>query len=664
LARKWFSGLGDMNKFNLLNRLQISDDGKIVVDGQPQMGGGNSEMTFAIKDSWSGSSNITKTFTSSMYGFDITNDGSSDLTFTINGLTITVKSGEVFSDVFEAFTSVTITTTVSYRATVKESLSGTLSPSPSPSGDTTAPVISISPTSGTYTSSQQITLSSNETATIYYTTNGTTPTASSTTYSAPFTVSATSTVKYFGIDSAGNQSTVQSVIYTINVPDTTPPSPVTNLAVGTVTTISIPVTWTKSSSTDVVNYEVAYSTNGTNFTVASNAINASSTSYTVNGLTSNTSYTIRVVAIDSSGNRSTPVTVSASTVIPTDTTPPVDVTNLTTSNVTDTSLTLSWTASASTDIASYDVYKGLTLLGNTTSTTYNVNSLIASTSYTFKVISKDTSGNASTGVSITSSTIASAPANDTTPPTITASPVGGTYTSTQSVTLASNETATIYYTTDGTTPTTSSTVYSSMISISSNTTLKYFGVDSANNQSTVQTQTYTISALVEGTHYLKLNGTSDSVVLAGILNYDEIEMSTNISSTDTDGYIIDGRAATNGISIYFTNGFTPQGISSIKNNNVSITVDSTAYSNITKDQKINLIINFNLVVLSSNTVTLFKRNGQNSQWQQADLYYVKLYKAGTLVAYYDLTNQSSGTTVVDVSGNGNPSMQLNGGTWV
>lgn len=58
-----------------------------------------------------------------------------------------------------------------------------------------------------------------------------------------------------------------------------------------------------------------------------------------------------------------------------------------------------------------------------------------------------------------------------------ASPSGGTYTEPQSVTLASATTgASIYYTLDGSDPTISSTLYSSPISISTNTTLKAIAI--------------------------------------------------------------------------------------------------------------------------------------------------------------------------------------------
>ena len=68
------------------------------------------------KQPFSGSTTVTHTFTQSMYGFGIANDGGSDLSFTIGADTFTVKSGEVWEYPMESFTQVTITTTVAYRA--------------------------------------------------------------------------------------------------------------------------------------------------------------------------------------------------------------------------------------------------------------------------------------------------------------------------------------------------------------------------------------------------------------------------------------------------------------------------------------------------------------------------------------------------------------------
>ncbi|MGF7117586.1 chitobiase/beta-hexosaminidase C-terminal domain-containing protein [Methanobacterium oryzae] len=81
---------------------------------------------------------------------------------------------------------------------------------------------------------------------------------------------------------------------------------------------------------------------------------------------------------------------------------------------------------------------------------------------------------------------------DTIAPTVTANPVGGNFDNVQNITLTTDEPATIYYTTDGSTPTTSSTQYTGPININGTITLKFFAVDAAGNASPVQSETYTI----------------------------------------------------------------------------------------------------------------------------------------------------------------------------
>jgi len=181
---------------------------------------------------------------------------------------------------------------------------------------------------------------------------------------------------------------------------------------------------------------------------------------------------------------------SLNTTPPIDTTAPEDVTNLTPSNVTGTSLTLSWVASASIDCIGYDIYRGPTLIGSVSGTFFNVTGLTQNTQYTFTVKAKDAANNISTGTSVTITTETSV---DTIPPIITASPAGGAYNAAQTVTLTANEPTTIYYTIDGSTPTMDSAVYLAPIAINLTTTLKYFGRDTAGNVSNVQTQEYLIN---------------------------------------------------------------------------------------------------------------------------------------------------------------------------
>ena len=77
--------------------------------------------------------------------------------------------------------------------------------------------------------------------------------------------------------------------------------------------------------------------------------------------------------------------------------------------------------------------------------------------------------------------------------TPTFDPAAGTYTSAQNVTINSTtEGATIYYTTNGEDPTTSSTLYSGAINVSTNTTIKAIAVKEGNNNSAVATATYQI----------------------------------------------------------------------------------------------------------------------------------------------------------------------------
>jgi chitodextrinase len=91
----------------------------------------------------------------------------------------------------------------------------------------------------------------------------------------------------------------------------------------------------------------------------------------------------------------------------TDTQAPTVPTGLSASNVTSSSFTLTWTASTdNVGVTGYDVYRGTTLVGSPTTTSFSVTGLSASTAYSMTVRAKDAAGNvsaASTALSVTTS---------------------------------------------------------------------------------------------------------------------------------------------------------------------------------------------------------------------------------------------------------------------
>jgi uncharacterized repeat protein (TIGR01451 family) len=87
---------------------------------------------------------------------------------------------------------------------------------------------------------------------------------------------------------------------------------------------------------------------------------------------------------------------------------------------------------------------------------------------------------------------------DTTAPVPSANPAGGPYNTTQTVNLTATDNEDpnpkIYYTLDGSIPTTSSTLYTGPITIANTTTLKFIAVDEASNTSPVHNETYNIKS--------------------------------------------------------------------------------------------------------------------------------------------------------------------------
>eukprot|EP01090_Pellita_catalonica_P007303 TRINITY_DN178_c0_g2_i1.p1 TRINITY_DN178_c0_g2~~TRINITY_DN178_c0_g2_i1.p1 ORF type:complete len:899 (+),score=171.25 TRINITY_DN178_c0_g2_i1:5299-7995(+) len=186
----------------------------------------------------------------------------------------------------------------------------------------------------------------------------------------------------------------------------------TNLAKGTSHTITITPTWTGTVYNEGYGIWIDYNQDGdfadageTVWTKAPSKDTPVSTSFTVPATATDGATRMRIVL----KYNATPTACEASfsygevedyTVVigagTADTTAPTVPTNLAASSVTQTSLTLNW--SASTDnvgVTGYDVYQGTTNIGSVTATTMNVTGLSAATAYTFSVRAKDAAGNAS-----------------------------------------------------------------------------------------------------------------------------------------------------------------------------------------------------------------------------------------------------------------------------
>jgi chitodextrinase len=197
-------------------------------------------------------------------------------------------------------------------------------------------------------------------------------------------------------DNEGRASLKQQ---TINVfagpPDTQAPTAPTNLSAPTKSNVTVNLSW--SASTDnvgVYGYEVYRGG-----TLIGTTTGANATTFTVTGLTPSTTYSFTVKAKDAAGNVSAASNTLNVTTDAGDTQPPTAPTNLAVTGKTDTSVSLFWSASSDNmGVTGYDIYYGTTLAGSTTganATSYTVNGLAPSTTYTFTVKAKDASNNVS-----------------------------------------------------------------------------------------------------------------------------------------------------------------------------------------------------------------------------------------------------------------------------
>jgi peptidoglycan/xylan/chitin deacetylase (PgdA/CDA1 family) len=365
-------------------------------------------------------------------------------------------------------------------------------------GDKTAPTSAIacnsSSCSSWYSQPVSVSLSATDTGTavtaIRYTTDGSDPTVSSPLYTGPFTVSTTATVKYRAWDMAGNVEATKSQLLQF---DTVPP--VSTIACnGTdcsssayAAPVSVSLSATDSGGSGGV--EIHYETNGSDPSIFSPLY--------VSSLTVSTTTTVKYRAWDSAGN----VEATNSQLIqvtPADTTPPSSA--IACNNAVCSSST--YTAPVSVSLSASDPDDAVAAIRYTTdgsdptnSSTLYTSAFTISSTTTVKFRAWDTAGN----VEATNSQLIqvnTTPA-DTTPPTSTIACNGAACTSAWyapgvSVSLSASDpddaVAAIRYTTDGSGPTNSSTLYTGAFTISTTTTVKYRAWDTAGNAEATKSQ--------------------------------------------------------------------------------------------------------------------------------------------------------------------------------
>ncbi|WP_232278979.1 chitobiase/beta-hexosaminidase C-terminal domain-containing protein [Geotalea uraniireducens] len=408
---------------------------------------------------------------------DGTGAGCDKIYYTTDGTTPTTASS-----VYAGAITVAATTTLKYFATDAAGNSEAVK-SKAYIIDTTLPVTTVSPAGGAYNTSQTISLTCSDGAgtgcdKIYYTTNGTTPTTSSSVYSTPISVSTTTTLKFFATDLAGNTEVVKNQTYTIDI---TPPTGTVTINAGANYTNTAAATLTLSCNDSVGCDQMQFSNDNASWSSPETHMTTKVWTLVLGDGTK----TVYAKFKDMAGNWSTAV----SDTIVFDATAPV-TTASPAGGVYNAAKSVTMTCGDGTGAGCDKIY--YTTDGTTPTTASSVYSgaITVAATATLKYFATDLVGNSETVKSQTYTI-------DTTPPVTAASPGSGAYNTSQTVTLACNDGVgsgcdKIYYTTNGATPTTSSSVYSTPVTVSATTTLKFFATDLVGNNETVKTQTYTI----------------------------------------------------------------------------------------------------------------------------------------------------------------------------
>ncbi len=186
----------------------------------------------------------------------------------------------------------------------------------------------------------------------------------------------------------------------------------------------------------------------------------------------------------------------------------------------------------------------------TNSTEYNSESKpVITSAQTFKAIAaKSGNGYITSDVATASYTLLEPAA------TPTFSPAAGTYTWAQNVTISTTTAdATIYYTTDGSNPTTSSAKYTGAISISETTTIKAIAVKSGLANSSVAEATYTMNLPIINAEDVNLayNATNGSIAFT-IDNPASGALTASITAGNEGSWLILGAVSSSAVALTST----------------------------------------------------------------------------------------------------------------
>ncbi len=190
--------------------------------------------------------------------------------------------------------------------------------------------------------------------------------------------------------------------FVVNTPNTNVSWPA-----GSTQTVTWNVAGTTGNGINAANVDILLSTDGGNtypVTIATAVPNDGSHSITV----PNSQGTQNRIMVKGSGNIFFDISNSNFEITGgggTDTQAPSTPANLTTSNVTQNTINLSWGAATdNVGVSGYDVYQGNTVIGSVATTTYQATGLSPNTAYTFRVKAKDAAGNQSGFSNTTSAT--------------------------------------------------------------------------------------------------------------------------------------------------------------------------------------------------------------------------------------------------------------------